>query len=232
METNLQKKEHQLDGPLAQLASRTDIDPEKLEKLLDIQIQWENRQRETAFMDAFSAFQEECPIIRKNKKVNYNKTNYSYATFDEMVYTIKPILTKHGLSFAFDTAIENGMLIVKTIITHRLGHSVTYRYTTEAIGDAGAANMTQKRKSALTYAKRASLENALGLATEGDDDDAQRAADRMASEELIKRVNDLIEITGVDMETFLSYSKVKSVSELTESKAKKAILALEAKESK
>ena len=66
-------------------------------------------------------------------------------------------------------------------------------------------NASQRRKSALSYAKRAGLENALGIATADEDDDAIRATEKeldgKSSDELFQTMKDLMDKTG-----FLEYN--------------------------
>lgn len=216
---------------LIQIVQRTDIDPERLEKFLDLQIKMENRQAEKAFNDALSGFQGECPIITKKKKVKFNTTSYDYAPLDEIIHIIKPILAKHGLSYSFDIETGEAGSTMITTVYHKGGFSKKSLYAFDAMADGGQMNQSQRRKSAVSYAKRAGLENALGLVTAGEDDDARRAIDNPVTKEQLDQIFDLVAKTKSDMKGFCEFLKVTKIEDLSEYDAKKAINALKAKRS-
>lgn len=188
---------------LLKVVQRSDIDPERLEKFFDLQIKMENRQREQEFNEALSGFQGECPVIPKSKKVKFNTTSYEYAPLDEIVHIIKPFLSKYGLSYSFDTRSEGSTTTLITTIFHKGGHSKQYYYTFDSVGDGGQMNGQQRRKSAMTYAKRAGLENALGIVTAGEDDDARRSSETPASKIQIETIKELMPEAQVTLKMFM-----------------------------
>lgn len=230
------KKDTSMQDALIAIVQRTDIDPDRLEKFLDLQIKMENRQAERAFNDAMAGFQGECPIIKRTKKTDFtsksgNQTKYDYSPLDEIVHIIKPIMSKYGLSYSFNVE-ENesrSKLIVK--IKHKDGHTETFNLEFEPMHDDARMNISQRRKSALTYVKRAGLENALGIVTAGEDDDAKRAIDTVASAEQLESIKDLMLKTDVTEEMFLKKYKVDSFKELSAYDAKRAIVALKERRS-
>jgi hypothetical protein len=219
------KKDVSMQDALIAIVQRNDIDPDRLEKFLDLQIKMENRQAEKAFTEALSGFQGECPIITKKKKVSFGTTNYAFAPLDEIIFIIKPLLSKYGLSYSFDIKSEDKLAVMITTIYHKEGFSKTSFYAFDALGE-GSMNQSQKRKSATTYAKRAGLENALGIVTAGEDDDANRAIDTEASEEQIKQIKELMLVSKVTDEMFLDKYKIKEFKDLSSYDAKAAIFAL------
>lgn len=222
------KKDVSMQDALIAIVQRADIDPDRLEKFLDLQIKMENRQAEKAFSEALAGFQGECPIIAKNKHVSFGTTKYDYAPLDEIVSVIKPLLSKYGLSYSFDVKSEDKTTVMITTIYHREGFSKLSYYSFDALGE-GSMNQQQKRKSAVTYAKRAGLENALGLVTTGEDDDARRAIDTFISQPQLDEIKSLLLVTKSDAVKFLAYLKVEKLESLTEMEAKNAIHMLKEK---
>jgi len=214
---------------IAELSKQKDFNPDTFEKLINLQSKMKAEQQREAFSESFSKFQAECPIIKKTKKVNYGQTNYDYASLDEMVHTIKPILGKHGLSFAFDTRKEDGEMVLVTKVKHSQGHEEHFEFYFSAMDDGGKMNNSQRRKSAITYAKRSALENALGLVTAGEDDDARRAIDNPATEEQLTKINSLLKSTDTPLGQFLTYLKIESLDMLSVVDAKKALNLLNSK---
>jgi hypothetical protein len=217
---------------LIELSKNPDIDPQKIEQLMNLQLKMEDRQAEKSFNQAMADFQQECPIIKKTKAVK-NKdgtTRYTHAVLDEMIFVIKPILGKHGLSHTFNTRqTEDKKTELVVLVSHKDGFSREYSYVYDSLDDGGAMNSSQRRKSALTYAKRAALENALGIVTAGEDDDAKRALDNPASQEQIDKIKKLIASTGSKEGDLLFYLGLDSMESLSDFDAKKAINALNQK---
>ncbi len=84
---------------------------------------------------------------------------------------IKKPLAESGLSYRWEVKQEKGSVKAICIITHKLGHSESSDFD---VGSDNDAYMTapQKLASALTFAKRYSLCNALGISTGDEDTDA------------------------------------------------------------
>lgn len=230
------KPDTSMQDALIQIVQRKDIDPDRLEKFLDLQIKMENRQSQRAFNEAFASFQGECPIIKKNKKVDFaskggGSVNYNYSPLDEIVHIIKPIMNKYGLSYSFNEVPENGVTNLITTIRHKDGHEVNFDHRFPTIHDDMRMNESQRRKSALSFAKRSALENALGIVTANEDDDARRAIDNEVTKEQLDTINDLIKKTATSEKLFLEFLKVDKLSDLSAHDAKKAINALKAKRS-
>jgi hypothetical protein len=147
-----------------------------------------------------------------------------------MIFVIKPILGKHGLSHTFNTRqTEDKKTELVVLVSHSDGFSREYSYVYDSLDDGGSMNSSQRRKSALTYAKRAALENALGIVTAGEDDDAKRALDNPATQEQVEKIKKLIASTGSKESDLLSYLGLDSMDALSDFDAKKAINALNQK---
>ena len=221
----------QIQNALMEVVKNPEIDPVRLEKFLDLQIKMEDRQNLQAFNDSFAKFQNDCPIIPKTKKVAFGKVDYSYAPLDEMVYLIKPIMGKNGLSFSFNISSDSdiGMMILTTVISHKNGCSKSFQYFFNPLHDDARMNDSQRRKSAITFAKRSALENALGVVTAECDDDARRAVDNPATQEQLVKIHSLLKTTDTPEGQFLAYLKIESLEMLSAVDAKKALNLLNSK---
>jgi hypothetical protein len=211
---------------LMQIVQRTDIDPDRLEKFLDLQIKMESRQAESALNNALAEFQAECPIIAKTKKAH----NSNYAPYDEIKYIVKPIAHKHGLSWSFsvDDKSEHEKEMIVTV-RHKQGAQFQSRYSFPSMDDGGKMNSSQRTKSSNSYAKRAALENALDIASAEMDDDARRALDSSITEEQISTIKELMKKTNTLEKNFFDFLQVNKLEDLSSLEAKKAINALKNK---
>lgn len=121
--------------------------------------------------DALVAAQGEFVPIWKDRAVDVGMKaggsyGFHYATYDNIVTSIRPILAKHGLGFSHRTKMSPvGLHTVITRLFHKTGQWEDFY--TPLIGDIGRA---QSFGSAESYAQRYGLSGALGLATKDDDD--------------------------------------------------------------
>ena len=222
------KKDTSMRDALMTVMSRTDIDPERLEKFLDLQIKMENRQAESALNEALAGFQAECPIIQKTKKSH----NSSYAPYDEIKHVVKPIAHKYGLSWSFSVS-DKSETIKEIVITvrHKDGAQFNSSYLFPSMDDGGKMNGSQRTKSANSYAKRVVLENALDIASADMDDDARRAIDNPATTEQISEIEKLIIDTRSDFAKFKAAFQIQNLEDFSALEAKDAIHALKEKRS-
>ncbi len=156
---------------LLEIAVNKDADIEKLERLMVMQEKHMAKVAQQEFNAALSKFQKECPVIKKTKE-GYN---YKYADMDVIVQTIKDTLFECGLSYRFEQSLDNGIR-VKCIVSHTGGHSES----SKMIGSAdttGSKNAIQSIGSAVTYMKRYTLIDVLGLASSDEDVDGRQPND-------------------------------------------------------
>lgn len=115
---------------------------------------------------ALCDFQSEMPILTLDREVEVNtkgggRYKFKYATFKNIVETVKPLMKKYRLSF---TQIVEPDGAVTTILMHESGE---YLQSTLLIR---GEQTPQGIGSAITYAKRYSLAAMLGLVADEDDD--------------------------------------------------------------
>ena len=222
------KKDVSMQDALISIVQRADIDPDRLEKFLDLQIKMENRQAESALNEALAGFQGECPIIQKTKKAH----NSNYASYDEIKHVVKPIAHKYGLSWSFSVT-DKSETIKEIVITvrHKDGAQFNSSYLFPSMDDGGKMNSSQRTKSANSYAKRVVLENALDIASAEMDDDARRSIDNPATGEQIAEIEKLIIDTRSDLAKFKTAFQIKDISDFSSLEAKDAIHALKEKRS-
>jgi len=147
---------------------------ETLERLFGLREKVKAEKAREAFVDAMAVFQSNCPVIKKTKKV-MNKDGrtirYTFAPIDSIVEQIKSPLASARLSYTWDVKEETGKITAICTITHALGHSSTSSFSVP-IDQEGYMTAPQKVASALTFAKRYTLCNALGISTGEEDTDA------------------------------------------------------------
>jgi hypothetical protein len=161
-------------GSLVQLAVEKDFDAEKLDKVITLFNQQQDRQRKETFELHFAEMQKELPIITKDKsaKDKNGKDTYRYATLENVLSQVTPIIAKHGFSYAWrNETCATGQVRVWCAISG-YGHTRESYFDIPILDASSWTNSIQQMGSAASYGKRYSLCNALGIIIKDEDDDA------------------------------------------------------------
>jgi hypothetical protein len=169
-----EREQPQTPAALVALAVQQNFDIEKLERLLNLQREWQREEARRAFLNAFSKFQSELPPICRSDKGDAGRAGKrKYASLGTINEAIRPYLYANGLSFRFAQRQSPEGISVTCIVSHREGHSEETTLTAGA--DAtGGKNAIQSVGSTVTYLERYTLTAVLGLTTVEDDDDGEQ----------------------------------------------------------
>ena len=156
---------------LMELALQNKADIASIEKLVQLQNDFEAKEARKAFFAALSKFQSELPVIKKNGSVSFNQTEYTFAKIEDIAKAVKPLLYSNGLSYRYEQRHDQQMITVVCIVTHEDGHEER----TEMSGFAdqsGKKNPIQQIASTVSYLRRYTMTGALGITVSDEDDDA------------------------------------------------------------
>lgn len=151
-------------------ALNPDVDIDKMERLLQMQERVLDRQSLMAYSSAMAAMQTELPSIAERGKGN----NGHYATLEDIVDTVRPILQRHGFAVSFRIQTQESGIQVTGVLMHRDGH----REETSMLLPAdvsGNKNAVQAFGSSTSYGKRYVLCALLNITTRGQDDNGHAA---------------------------------------------------------
>lgn len=142
---------------IAEAAANPAVNPENMRALLDMQKEIVAEERKQTFDAAFIALQAELPVINKDGKIEIRKDGKvqqktPYASFENIMDAIQPLLTKHGFGLSFETASAGERLLVRG---HLIGHGHE-RHTEFPLPaeSSGSKNPVQGWGSTLSYGKR------------------------------------------------------------------------------
>ena len=121
-----------------------------------------------ALAKALIGFNSEVTKISKSAENPFFKSKY--ATLDNIVDEVRPILAKHGLSILQFPGGDGENVIMKTMLLHESGEWIE----SEPLIMKPVKNDPQAVGSCVTYARRYSIGSFLSLNT-GEDDDGQKA---------------------------------------------------------
>jgi hypothetical protein len=219
---------------LITLAIEKGAELDKLEKLLNIQREYNKDIARQQYHEAMAAFKADPPMIDKDKRVAFGqgKAAYKHASLFNVVDKCSAKLSQHGLSAAWTTAnLTGGTISVTCRVTHRMGHGE--ETTLSANADVtGNKNPIQAVGSTVTYLQRYTLLALLGLATQDQDDDGNAVVTEFISEKQYSQLLDLINDKEADEAKFCDFMGVQSLTKLPASQFQKALAAINAKKKK
>jgi hypothetical protein len=201
---------------LLQLAIEHKLPVETLERLQALHERVSDRAAAIEFARELAAFQEECPPIAKTSTASIvskggARYSYTFASLDQIARTVRPLLATRGFSYAWDSEVRDKALHCVCILRHVNGHSERANFSAPVESSAGMSEQ-QKHASALTYARRQSLVQVLGLTTTEPDTDA--ANPEPISQGQADDLRALIEEAGANLTRFLRWAKVERLEDL------------------
>lgn len=204
---------------IERVAVNPDVDIEKMERLMEMRRQEEDRFAERAFNSALAAVQGQIGPVLVNKENIHTRSRY--ANLEAIANKVRPILTAHGFSTTFKEmpSSEPGFIHIKGVLKHADGWKEEYenRVPLDGAGAKGNTNKTATHAhgSSLTYARRYCLMGMLDISiTEDDDGNAGGGAPETISAEQYIKLRDLIETTGGDEAKFCAFQKINSLHDL------------------
>lgn len=165
---------------LERVAVNPDVDPAKLEKLLDLQERVLNKQAESDYAQAMSAAQSEMKRVGTDAANPQTRSKYaSYAALDK---ALRPIYTKHGFALSFNSGPSPSPEHVRVMcdVSHRGGCTKHFEIDMPADGKGakGGDVMTKTHAmgAAMSYGMRYLLKMIFNVAVGEDDDDGNGAS--------------------------------------------------------
>jgi len=153
----------QMPVQMAQAMLEKGLNPEQVSQMLDVQQKWEANEARKAFYVARAAFAANPPKVFKDK-VN-NQFHSRYSSIANLVNTVQPALSAHGLHATWTAEQTGGTITVTCILAHERGHSERVPLS-GPVDTSGAKNSLQQIKSTITYLKIATFELVTGIASE------------------------------------------------------------------
>lgn len=214
---------------MAQALISKGMKPEDLMKLLAVQERHDANEARKAFHKAMADFKMNAPEITKDK--TNNQYGSKYTSLSNLVNTVNPVLSKHGLTASWEIDQLETLIKVTCVITHELGHSEKSSMSSPP-DTSGAKNNIQQIKSAITYLKGVTFESICGLAsTDGNvDDDGNNAGQgevELIDEKQLGVIKDYVDNNEGFEARLLKYLHVDSIENILKADYQKAVVAME-----
>ena len=209
---------------LLKIAVSQNADLDKLEKLMELQERFENREAKKAFTKAVSGFRATCPMIGKTRSGHNNK----YAGLAETLETIKPLLHKSGLSHSWKTSQVENITTVTCILAHIDGHSESTSLSAPS-DMTGSKNAIQAIGSTVSYLERYTLFAILGISSKELDDDGTAAGTETITDNQARDLQALLSEVNADIGKFKKLYHIENLIDLPLSQYAKAVKQAEGK---
>lgn len=166
---------------IVRAAQDPNFDVDKLERLVAMQEQQQQRVADLAFNDALAKAEAEMETIRSD--ANNPQARSKYASFARLDGAVRPIYTKYGFSISFNTEPSgdpNTLRAVGWLSNGMISRRYQWDNPIETKGAKGIdyTTRTWATSSAFTYSKRIILTGMFNLAVSDVDDDGIAAGGR------------------------------------------------------
>jgi hypothetical protein len=153
-------------------AADPQCDIEKMERLMAMHEKMQDRKALAEFNKAMAEMQCDIPSVAE-RGLNTH-TNNGYATLEDIVGVVKPIMKEHGFAISFKVDHTGAGMAVTGILMHRDGHR---EQTTMLlpIDEGKGRSAVQAAGSSVTYGKRYVMCALLNITTRGEDNDGLAA---------------------------------------------------------
>lgn len=161
---------------IQQVATNPAADIDKMERLMVMHQQHQDRIAKQAFDAAMADMQKKLPVIRERGAIRdkFKNVQSTYALWEDINEELKPVLAKYGFALSFRIPRGANGVEVEGVLSHRDGHRETTSILLPA--DAtGSKNAVQAVASSVSYGKRYTAGALLNFTTTGEDDDGQGA---------------------------------------------------------
>jgi hypothetical protein len=157
--------------PLVEKMMASHPTPEALEKILNLQREWEKDEAKRAFTAGLVELKRALPLyLQRDKLVDFKnkegrQTRYTHTSLAAAMETVTPILVDHGFSLTWTTESgQGGGVKVTATLTHRQGHSKECSLIAPP-DQSGNKNSAQAVASTVTLLERYTALALLGLST-------------------------------------------------------------------
>jgi hypothetical protein len=182
---------------LLRVIERAAADPgtaiDRLEHLASIYERLAARDAETMFNAALVKLQPKLPVLAERGEITDpdGSVRATYATWEDTVDAIRPILARHGFSLTFKPGRTlKGVPTVTGALRHEAGHKEAAEIELPA-DTTGDKNAVQAVGSAMSYGQRYVARMLLNLTSRGEDDDGHAAGQSSAAFGAIAEINTL-----------------------------------------
>jgi hypothetical protein len=175
------------------------VDLARLDRLATMYERLTARAAETTFNAALVKMQPKLPELGERGEITGRDGEIvaTYATWEDTVAAIRPILARHGFSLTFKPGRSaKGVPTVTGVLRHGAGHKEEAELELPA-DTTGEKNAVQAVGSTMSYGQRYVAKMLLNLTSRGEDDDGRAAGQSAAEFAAIAEINALADMPAL-----------------------------------
>ena len=168
-------------------------DLDRLERLATLYERMIAREAETRFNAELARLQPKLPVLEERGEITGpdGTVRATYATWEDTVEAIRPILARHGFALSFKPGRSpKGVPTVTGVLRHQAGHKELAEIELPA-DVSGEKNPVQAIGSTMSYGQRYVTRMLLNLISRGEDDDGEADGQSAAAHRAIAEINAL-----------------------------------------
>jgi len=173
---------------LIELAVSKSFDVERLEKLIDLQERQEKKEAKRLFSEKFAAMQSRLqPIMRNKTAMKGGEKMYGYASIGQIQKAVQKIVTEYGFSYYWERPAINHerKWVTVTFVLAGWGHEKKTEAEGPIMEPTQRQNALQALQGSITYLRRYSMKDGLGIVDDDDDRDAAGGDVRIVDAEVV-----------------------------------------------
>lgn len=216
---------------IAEMAKNPDIDPDRIEKLLNVQIRMMDRQAKIDYDQALANVQMKMPRITASGEIKNRAGEITsrYMRYEDIDRVIRPLLQAEGFSLIHDRTESNDKMIVTTTLKHRSGHQESVSIPLPFDQTNALKSALQAAASTATFGKRHNVCSLLNIVAEGEDVGGVVPSYIKLDVSQIEEINKSLQATNADVPKFLEYMGVPNVESIPMKDYPKAFMVLKRK---
>lgn len=179
------------------------IDIERLKAVIEMENASQDRAANAEFEREFAMMQPDLPAVAK---AGQGQNNSEFAKLEAIQSAVRPVLKKHGFSYRFKQQAIDGGIRIRCILSHKSGGS-DFDEMDLPYDVGGQKNAVQARGSTVSYGKRYTLCDVLGIQLGGEDNDGQtdRSGETLNPDQ-VKQVRAALEKLGQKDDAILAWA--------------------------
>lgn len=210
------------------------VDPSKLETLLRIRHEEEQREARREFAAAMVAVASCIEQVGKHGRVKLVRDgkdmgSYKFARMEDVDIALRPLLREFGLRLSFtieERAQGGGGAIITGTATHRNG--VSESSTVPLALDSGAGrNNLQAMGSTISYGKRYVTAALFNIVWKDQDDDANGAFETFIAPDQAGQIRAMLKAQSISEDDFTEYLRVDTLEHLPASRFRNTMASLQ-----
>ena len=215
-------------GVIARAAADPNVDPAKMQQLIDVQERLMKMAAEQQFNRDLVAMQGRIPQLARDGRIpnKAGETQSKFTRHETLDAVIRPLEVEYGFAMSVENpSLNAGVMHFVATLRHRDGHSEKYHLSLP-VDSSGSKNGTQGGASTLSYARRHAKCMIYDIVTVDVDNDGRGDPPKPITEDQAMNIDTALADAGGNRVAFLKWLGVQKVADIPAARYKEAMDAI------